>query len=157
MRCNLSDNCQNPPTISYVWPWGEQGCACATHAPLLAQIEKNTKRRVQIASLTPGAAPPLTRDERIAHHAQALALQEELDESRARGVELHRAHEDVVKQLRTEKAKREAVEAELARSKTELEGFRAQLAGSRKDNDRLQEEIRRLEAQQARTLPDAPR
>jgi archaellum component FlaC len=112
---------------------------------------------VQIASLTPGEAPPMTRDERVAHHAQRLALEEELSESRARGVELHRAHEDVVKQLRTEKAKREAVDAELVRVKGELEGFRAQLAGSRKDHYRLQEEIRRLEAQQARTLPDAPR
>ena len=156
MICNLSDNCQNPPTISYVWPWGEQGCACATHAPLLAQTERNTKRKVQIASLTPGAAPRLTRDERVAHHAKVLALEEELAESRARGAELHRAHEDVVRQLRTEKAKREAVEAEFAAAATRKDEIEHSLYEMRNDRDRTLEEVRRLESQAARTLPDVP-
>lgn len=113
MICNMQDGCQNEPIISYVWPWGEQGCACATHAPLLQQLEKNTKRKVQVASITPGAPTPITRDERTAAAAKRIALEEENAELRARGVELYKANQDLTQQLRTARAQM-AVTAEQA-------------------------------------------
>ena len=113
MICNLQDGCQNEPIVSYVWPWGEQGCACATHAPLLAQLEKNTKRKVQIAAIAPGAPAPMTRDERTANAAKRIALEEENAELRARAVELHRASQEGVNQLRTARAQIGTLEDEL--------------------------------------------
>ena len=143
MICNMQDGCQNEPIISYVWPWGEQGCACATHAPLLQQLEKNTKRKVQVASITPGAPTPITRDERTAAAAKRIALEEENAELRARGVELHRAHQEAVAQLRTARAQM-AVTAEqadkLAARGTELEtevrNLRAELGRAVQDLQR---------------------
>ena len=143
MICNLQDGCQNEPIVSYVWPWGQQGCACATHAPLLQQLEKNTKRKVQVASITPGAPTPVTRDERTAAAAKRIALEEENAELRARAVELHRASQDAVNQLRTARAQIATLEQEIG--------------AMGRQRSVLEDEVTRLRAELGRAVEDLQR
>ena len=161
MKCTMTHDCHEPAVASYVWPWGEEGLCCATHRPLLAQVEKNTKRRVSLAMLNPGAPLPMTHDERVAHHAQRLALEEELSEARARGVELHKAHQDLVRQLRTAQAQIGTLEAAAKVSDGNRAELERELARVRAELGHVVEDLQRERALNAPTadagLPSFPR
>lgn len=141
-RCFV-DGCTNTPVASYTWPWGETGLVCATHTVNLRQMEKNLKRQVTITPLQPGEPTPITRDERIASKARIMALEEELDEARSRGMDLYRQHEDLQRKLKVALAQTAAVDAELKSVVEERDDLRrllgeAQLAAAR-ENDELQQ------------------
>jgi DNA repair exonuclease SbcCD ATPase subunit len=125
-KCTVEPHtdCQDPVVATYQWPWGESGLTCAKHQTVLAQRAAQLKRSVVIAPLEPGNPTPLDRTERTAFHAQILALQEECDELKKRGLELYRANESLQDMIRTEQAKRASLEASLGLAHEELAGLR---------------------------------
>lgn len=141
-RCFV-DGCTNTPVASYTWPWGETGLVCATHTVNLRQMEKNLRRQVTITPLQPGDPSPITRDERIASKARILALEEECEELRKRGMDLYRQHEAVKDQLRVALANTAAVDAELRSVSTERDDLRRLLGEAERaaamENDELQQ------------------
>lgn len=95
-------DCKDFATLAYVWEWGEKGVCCQLHAGLLQQIAGQISRGVQLLPLpTSPVAAPLTRDERTRLQATALVLNEELEEAKARGLELYRQTNELTRQVQS--------------------------------------------------------
>ena len=146
-------HCEKEATASYVWDWGETGLACPEHQVILRQQAARLHRGVSISPLQPGAPTPITRDERIASKARIMALEEEIAECQARGLELYRAHEAVQAQLRTETAKRTALELELQTQRARVDELLEQVGLARQDAARENDELQRLRALVPRDPP----
>lgn len=145
MKCYV-EGCDHPPVASYTWPWGETGLVCALHHVNLRQMEKNLKRQVTITPLQPGEPTPITRDERIASKARTLALEEECEELRKRGMELYRQHEALKEQLRVALANTAAVDAELRHAVHERDQLRELLGEAERAAARENDELQQLRA-----------
>lgn len=136
------EGCKNAATFAYFFDWGEQGICCSEHATLLQQSAANVQRGVQLTPLAK-VPTPMTRDERITHHATVLTLQEELKQAQERGLELYRANQ----QLLADKKLLQLRDREQ----------HAQLEEAHKANARLQAEIERRDTENARLVDENER
>lgn len=145
MPCYV-DGCTNTPTASFTWPWSESGLVCAEHTVLLRQKAAQLKRDVLIVPLQPGEPTPITRDERIASKARIMALEEELDEAKRRGMDLYRQHEELQRRLKVALAQTAAVDAELRSIVEERDSLRRLLGEAERAAARENDELQQLRA-----------
>lgn len=145
MNCYV-EGCTNPPVASFTWPWGESGLVCSHHAITIRQKEANLKRQALMVPIQPGEPTPITRDERIASKARTLALEEECEELRKRGMDLYRAHEQLKDQLRVALANTAAVDAELRHAVHERDQLRELLGEAERAAARENDELQQLRA-----------
>lgn len=136
------EGCKNAATFAYCFDWGEKGKCCSEHATLLQQTAQNISRGITLMPLAQ-VPTPMTRDERIGHHARVLVLEEELQQAKDRGLELYRANQQLLadKQL-LQLRDREA---------------RVQLEEAHKANARLRDEVEKRDAENARLVDENER
>jgi len=155
--CTVEDGCPEPAIATYMWPWGASGACCARHQVVLGQKSAQLKRPVQISPLRPGAEQPVTRAERIQSKATILALQEEIEESRVRGMELYRSTTELQAAVRTLQAQKLELEANLQEARRQNDELREQNGKLRQvaanENAELQQ-LRALTKQPAPTFRD---
>lgn len=141
-RCD-ADN-RKPATFHYLWDWGEQGNACSEHAQQLQQTAISLNRNVSLHPLQPSAAAPLERDERTKLKASALVLEEEVNEAKARGLELYRVNTQLRGDVQLLKTRNAEAEAQLRDSRAEIEKLAAEVAKRDAEHGQLVMEIDRL-------------
>jgi len=142
--CTAKEGCTNEAVAQFVWPWGDNGLCCAEHQIVVQQQAHALRQQVSLQALQPGAPLPITREERIAAHATALALGEENAELRATSMDLYRKVEELQASLRTELSKAVALEASLAEARSEVERLRATTGKLRQEAADATTEARRL-------------
>jgi septal ring factor EnvC (AmiA/AmiB activator) len=140
--CDVA-GCDQVAAYAYSWPWGASGFCCAKHARLIQQRGQALKRTPQLTCLTPGAAPPVTREERTRLHAAKLAAEEEADDVRARNAELYGANQQLAR--------------EVARQQTALAELESQLRERTKQIDQLLSERRDTAAKLVATTDELAR
>jgi hypothetical protein len=164
--CNCKDKltgeaCGEPATASYMWGWGETGTCCARHQFLLAQLAKPLKRQIQFSALAPSRPAPMLRDERVQLHAQRLAAEEELAESKANYLTLYDQKEALRKELASKAALVSHHEAtikdqnrELAHLREDLEEVVSRLGGAMQELTELRALADALEAKPSPIQPE---
>jgi septal ring factor EnvC (AmiA/AmiB activator) len=153
-QCTVDANCQNAPTHTYTWPWGEEGLVCSAHMIILKQIEKNTQQPCVIVPLQTRAPDPMTRDERIALTAKSMALEAELDEAKTRGMQLYRELQEQASTNKTLLAKVAVLEAQQAVLEAQLVDAEAEKQELRTAAARENAELQQLRA--IAKVPTAP-
>ncbi|HEY6723635.1 MAG TPA: hypothetical protein VI197_06360 [Polyangiaceae bacterium] len=113
--------CPNKAVFAYQWDWGERGTCCAIHATLLNQVASQIGRGVVMHQLAESAPAPLSRDERTKLKAAALVLEEELEETKTRALELYRVNTQLQGEVRMHKTRNREVTAQLDDAKAEVE------------------------------------
>lgn len=152
MQCSFPE-CPNEASVSYSWPWGEDGCACDLHRVVLTQRSIRLKRQVAITVLQPGAPRPIGRDERIAYEARILAMGAELDEVRGRSLTIQQAHAELARQAKTDKAALRVLEDGNRMAKETIEDLREKLSASERERVALRAELDRRDAHDAALDP----
>jgi hypothetical protein len=143
-RGEAASPCGSPATFAYLWEWGEKGTCCAVHAQLLQQIAGQINRQVSIYPLQPAAAPALTRDERTQLWARNKVLEEELEEAKARGLELYRVNGQLVSQNNLATVREREALAQLKDAKSEVLSLRGRLEERDAEHAELVMELERL-------------
>jgi len=141
--CNDLD-CTELATHSYTWEWGTSGHVCQTHAPLLAQKAESLGRKVSVSPLQRPPAKPMLRDERTRLTAQALVLNEELEEAKGRGLELYRENVELVKQVQMMSVRAREADAQLSDLQAKLADKQRQLDARDAEHGELVDELTRL-------------
>jgi len=143
-HCTAQEGCTNEAVATFTWPWGDNGVVCQQHQVLLHQQAHNLKRQVFVTPMQPGAPTPVTREERIAAHATALALTEENAELRQVNQDLYSKLQTVQQSLSTELAKVAALDASLKERTEQLAASRAEVGAARQAAADAGEEARVL-------------
>lgn len=138
--------CEEPARFSYTWAWGETGFCCAKHQIMLAQRAQSLNRTIQFVALMPGTPEPMTRDERVRLHAEALAANEETAEVKARNVELYNANQELLKQVRHQAVQLSEALDQNADARGEIDRLIGELAEVRRDQVEKTNELIRLQA-----------
>jgi chromosome segregation ATPase len=141
--CDQKD-CNSPATLSYVWAWGENGMCCSMHQGTLQQTATNLERTIQFAPLVAAAAAPLQRDERTRLIANALSLEAELEETKARGVELYNQSTQLTQQVQTLTVRNREADAQLRDQKIGFADMQAELDRKTADLGNAVDELGRL-------------
>lgn len=134
--------CGELATNSYLWDWGEQGVCCAKHAVLMQQTSQQINRGVVLAPLQP-AVIELTRDERVHFRAQILTLEEEIEVTKQRGLDLYRANEKLLGEVRLAERRAEEARVQLVEAEKRVERMNALLAERDAENATLLQEVER--------------
>jgi hypothetical protein len=85
-QCSV-EGCENEATLQYVWAWGEEGYACASHRSLLESQSVQVNRPISIAPISGGER----QVERVGPDVEAVLK---------RVVELEKANADLLEQNR---------------------------------------------------------
>lgn len=148
--CDQTD-CKEDATHSYTWEWGQSGVCCAKHQFTLQQTAENLSRKIQFAPISPGATPPLQRDERVRLKAEALVLGEELAEAKARGLDLYRQNGLLTQQVQALTVRNREADAQIADLRATLAPTAERIQKLEAENGNLSDELSRL-----RVLLDMP-
>lgn len=111
---------------SYTWDWGETGFCCTRHQVILQQKARQLRRGVQFVALTPGAAPEVSRDERVRLKAEVLAAEEELVQAKSRTQQLFEQNTTLTAELRRLSLRDEAAQGQLLDLQSRIEGLESQ-------------------------------
>ena len=133
-----------PAIFSYVWDWGETGKCGARRAVELNQIATQTKRGVQLAPLRPGAQAPLERPERAKLKGEVYALEEELKETKQRGLELYRQNGLLAQQVQALSVRNREGDAQLTEARTAAQKAEAERDRFAAEAGELSDEVSRL-------------
>lgn len=136
--------CKEPATHSYTWEWGESGVCCAKHQFTLQQTAQNIGRSITFAAISPGASPPLQREERVRLKAEALVLSEELGEAKARGLDLYRQNGLLTQQVQSLTVRGRESDAQLADALAKAAAADERLQKLEVENAELSNELSRL-------------
>lgn len=136
--------CDADATHSYTWEWGTSGTCCAKHQFTLQQTAQNIGRSIQFAPISPGATPPLQRDERIKLKAEALVLSEELSEAKARGLDLYRQNGLLTQQVQSLTVRNREADAQLKDALAAATAADARVTKLESENAELSNELSRL-------------
>jgi len=153
MATNVCDQpgCSEEATHSYTWEWGTSGVCCGKHQFTLQQTAQNIARSIQFAPITPGATPPLQREERVRLKAESLVLAEELSEAKARGLDLYRQNGLLTQQVQALTTRNREADAQI-KDLTAVAGPREErVLKLEAENAELSDEVSRL-----RVLLDIP-
>lgn len=107
------DGCGEMATTFYMWDWGQKGACCDKHAAFLRQRSGHLERAVHFSPIAPNQPAPLTRDERIAHHATHLADSEEIAALKAHGAEMYNQNTRLNDECRRLTARNQQLEIQL--------------------------------------------
>lgn len=136
--------CDKLAVFSYMWEWGEKGVCCAEHAMLLTQTAQQIGRMVQIVALPNLPAAPLQRDERTKLIAERLSAEAELEEVKARSLQLYTANVDLARQVQTFSLQHREARAQVEDANRELGRLRSDLEESDSHRAELVQENERL-------------
>ena len=136
--------CDAEATHSYAWEWGEKGVRCGTHAPLLQQTAAQIGRTVAISTLNLPGPEPLLRDERTRLVANGLVLEAELEEAKARGLELYRINDQLRGQNHLLTVREAEAHAQLKDAQALVERLRSELGSREAELANLVMETERL-------------
>lgn len=145
---------------SYRFDWGEEGAVCAEQATILQQVAAQTGRNVLLVPLSMEPPPP-TLDERRQYHATQLALQDELEAARARGLELYRSNQAMALEMRAARSRQAELESQIVAHSADVAKLSEALAESNRQNAQLVAELQQVKrvADLAMDIPvhvDAP-
>lgn len=138
--------CGKPAEFAFTWAWGETGKCCGEHQFILNQIAEQVQRTIGFTPLDAGIKPPIETDERIQFNARILTLEQELEVSRKRSLELYATNTKLAEEGRVLMARLNDARAELEQYKqraTELEQRNGLLLSQNAD---YFEELERLRA-----------
>lgn len=141
-RCDAGD--QQPATFHYLWDWGEKGLACSKHATLLQQTATQLQRTISLHPLQAAAPAPLERDERTKLKAATLVVEEELQEAKARGLDLYRVNTQLVGDVQLHQVRAAELEAQNKDLRAEVERLKGDVANRDSEAAKLVLEISRL-------------
>lgn len=144
---NICDQpeCKEEATHSYTWEWGQSGVCCAKHQFTLQQTAQNISRTIQFAPLTPGATPPLQREERVRLRAEALVLADELAEAKGRGLDLYRQNGLLNQSVQSLTTRNREADAQLADLRAALAPLEKRVVELEAENATLHDEVSRLQ------------
>lgn len=145
------EGCSEPATHAYTWEWGKSGTVCAKHLMVLQQTAANLGRTIQFAPINAQATTPLQREERVRLKSEALVLQEELDEAKARGLEMYRQNTLLTAQVQSLTVRNREAEAQRTDALKVRDQADVRLAELEAENATLSDELGRL-----RVLVDYP-
>jgi len=147
MQVMSTVNPELPADYTYTWPWGETG-ACASHERvLIEQLAANLGRPGQVQFVPiQREPPPITRDERIALRATAMALEEDLIAARAEGGRLLAANQAQAVEIASLQARLLTYETALRETSNNLDQVLKERDAARVESARLAEENARLRA-----------
>lgn len=152
-HCDRKDDdgkeCTELATHAYQFDWGESGICCARHATLLQQIAGNLGRTIQVSPLRDLPPPPLTRDERTQLIAAKLSTETELDEVKARGLELYRINGEQQRTINTLTVQKRELEATTRDQAGTITTLRGQLEERDAEHAELVLEVERLRGLEA--------
>ena len=148
--------CGDPATYAYLWAWGAGGHVCAKHALILKQRSVNLAREVTLTSLTQMLPSPLSRDDRVRLHAEALSANEERDEVKRRALELYNANVELRREINRALADCAELRDQLADARAEADQLTAEKMSALGDLAERTAELVRLQnlLQAADTRPD---
>lgn len=144
--------CKEPATHSYTWDWGTSGVCCGKHQFLLQQNAGNINRTITFAPISPGATPPLQREERVKLKAEALVLAEELEEAKGRGLDLYRQNTQLVAQVQSLTVRNREADSQLKDARAALDEQQERLVELEAENATLADELGRLQVLVPRPL-----
>lgn len=136
--------CTAAAVWGYVWDWGEAGVCCAAHGTALKQLEPSLERKVQLSPLQKAAPAPLTRDERTQLIAAKLSIEAEVDDLKARGLELYRENVGLAKQLQALTVRHRECALQLEETLRQAAELRIQLQEKDAQHGDLVDEVTRL-------------
>lgn len=148
-RGTSAEPCTAAASFAYQWDWGEKGICCSLHATLLQQVAGTLNRQVMTHPLLPSTPAPLTRSERVQLQATQIVLNEELEDAKARGLELYRANGELVRQNNLLTVREREAVAQLNDVKGELAFVRDQLSAREQEHANLVMEVERLRTVEA--------
>jgi predicted nuclease with TOPRIM domain len=126
-----------PATMSYVWPWGEEGVCSPKGQMLLMQKGQSLERVPMFAPLADAPEPMMERSERTRLIAEKLAAEGETEEVRRRSSRLYDDNVEISRDLAELKAR-------FANQSGILDDVRAELSQAHSDVSRLAAENGRL-------------
>ena len=138
------DGCGEPAVFAYQFDWGEAGKCCAKHATLLQQVANQIGRTVALHPLLPATNAPLTRDEKTQLVAKHLVLEQELEEVKARGLDLYRVNGDQARTIATLTLRDREAKAQLKDAAAQLVQLQGKLEEREAEHAELVAEIERL-------------
>lgn len=136
--------CGQPALFSYVWEWGEKGLCCERHRFELNQTAGQISRTIQCTALDAGQPAPLLRDERTQLMAKALSAEAELEETKARGLDLYRQNTGLTQQVQSLTVRNREADAQLRDAKQRLADMGAQLERTTAELANTSDEVSRL-------------
>jgi hypothetical protein len=136
-----------------MFDWGESGKCCSEHSFLLQQSAGQLQRTVQISPLAPVGPVPLTRDERVRLKSESYALEAELEEAKARGLELYRENQTLAKTAQAARVRATESEAQLKDALADVARLRGDVEQRDQEHGALVEEVERLRTLE-KFLPD---
>ena len=149
-------SCDKPAVAHYAWDWGLTGVCCGIHMALAAQKQESLSRRVTFAPLIAAGPAPLMRDERVRLTAEAMVLREELDEAKARGLDLYRENVKITGQVQSLTVRGRERDAQLADARAEIELLKEELAKRDSEHGDLADEVDRLRTLERFVEPTQP-
>ena len=138
------DECTEPAVFTYSWEWGQTGVCCAKHLTLLQQKSGQLQRALMFTALVPTKPAPLTRDERAKLIANGIVLEQELEEAKARGLELYRKTGELTIQIQTLTLREREAKAQLADGQRRVAELEEQLLARDREHGELVAELERL-------------
>ena len=132
--------------FSFFWDWGESGVVCAEQAALLQQAAPQLGRTVQLVPLAPSGPVTPTRDERIAWHAKEKTLELELDDAKAKGLELYRNNEALRAENRLHVTRKAQADAERDQLRDEVAALGGKVDALERENADLLNKLERAQA-----------
>jgi hypothetical protein len=145
--------CDEQATHSYTWDWGQSGVKCSKHAALLGQVAANLSRNVSVHPLQAIGPAPLTRDERIQLRVKAEVLGAELEDAKARGLELYRDNQALTRQVQTLTLRAREADAQIKDRDVKLTEMQGQLDERDAVHAEMADELDRLRTL-AKFVPD---
>jgi hypothetical protein len=149
--CDRPD-CSAPARWSYSWEWGESGVCCDAHKAEMTQLQRALKRTCQFGALATGPAP-IERGERVALKGTIYALEEELAEAKARGLEQHRQLQLLAGQAQMVTVRNREAEAQLAAARASERKQTALADKLAQENGEMADELSRLTLMVEPVLP----
>lgn len=137
------ESCGKAATWAYSFDWGEKGKCCDEHATLLQQISQQVGRGIVLMPLAQ-VPTPMTRDERITHHATVMTLHEELQQAKDRGLELYRANQQLLADKKLLQLRDREQHAQLEEAHKAIARLQSALEQRDAENARLVDEAERL-------------
>lgn len=146
--------CGKPAKFAYTWEWGETGKCCETHQFTLNQTAGNLARTITFQPLVPDGPPPLLRDERTQLLARAISAESEVDDVKARALELYNQNVRLTQQLQSLTVQHREVTEQLSDARAEVEKCAVELVQRRSENGDLHDELSRLRCLVPLKLPE---
>jgi len=136
--------CAEQATHSYTWDWGQSGHKCAKHAALLGQTADNLQRRVSVHPLQALGPAPIGRDERIQLRVKAEVISAELEEAKARGLDLYRDNQGLTRQVQTLTLRAREADAQINDREKKIADLQSKLDARDAEHAEMADELNRL-------------